>query len=208
MCRRGRVCCEVCSDGFLSRNGVLSPCRRILARQDHVARFGSLEMESDLDIFRNILAIGVLDSTIEGCRSDRQRHGALLLRLVAHRRAMRSASSGRETFSRRKRKRSVRGTSALPTRTKTSPPISTRPNGAVTGISFSLGIPSALSIMTVFLLEMFQRTGLKGYDCSGWRLRKVTRTQKKSYSEPRARVSIAKVGCLARRGWQVKRVSA
>ena len=47
-------------------------------------------------------------------------------------------------------------------------------------------VTSALSIMTVFLLEMFQRTGLKGYDCSGWRLRKVTRTQKKSYSEPRA----------------------
>lgn len=56
---------------FFSRNGVLSPCRRNLARQDRVARFGSLEMESDLDIFRNILAIGVLDSTIEGCRSDR-----------------------------------------------------------------------------------------------------------------------------------------
>ena len=44
-------------------------------------------------------------------------------------------------------------------------------------------VTSALSIMTVFLLEMFQRTGLKGYDCFGWRLRKVTRTQKKSYSE-------------------------
>ena len=28
-------------------------------------------------------------------------------------------------------------------------------------------VTSALSIMTVFLLEMFQRTGLKGYDCSG-----------------------------------------
>lgn len=69
-------------------------------------------------------------------------------------------------------------------------------------------VTSALSIMTVFLLEMFQRTGLKGYHCSEWRLRKVTRTQKKSYSEPRARVSSAKVGCLARRGWQVKRVSA
>ena len=27
------------------------------------------------------------------------------------------------------------------------------------------------------------REQLKGYDCSGWRLRKVTRTQKKSYSE-------------------------
>ena len=52
------------------------------------------------------------------------------------------------------------------------------------------------------------REQLKGYDCSGWRLRQVTRTQKKSYSEPRARVSRAKVGCLARRGWQVKRVSA
>ena len=52
------------------------------------------------------------------------------------------------------------------------------------------------------------REQLKGYDCSGWRLRQVTRTQKKSYSEPRARVSSAKVGCLARRGWQVKRVSA
>ena len=43
--------------------------------------------------------------------------------------------------------------------------------------------------MTVFLLEMFQRTGLKGYDCSGWRLRKVTRTQKKSYSEPVSTIS-------------------
>ena len=52
------------------------------------------------------------------------------------------------------------------------------------------------------------REQLKGYDCSGWRLRQVTRTQKKSYSEPRARVSRAKVGCLARRGWQVTRASA
>ena len=52
------------------------------------------------------------------------------------------------------------------------------------------------------------REQLKGYDCSGWRLRQVTRTKKKSYSEPRARVSSAKVGCLARRGWQVKRASA
>lgn len=52
------------------------------------------------------------------------------------------------------------------------------------------------------------REQLKGYDCSEWRLRQVTRTQKKSYLEPRARVSSAKVGCLARRGWQVKRASA
>ena len=67
---------------------------------------------------------------------------------------------------------------------------------------------SAHSTMTVSLLEMCRGTELKGCDCSEWRLRKVTRTQKKSYSEPRARVSSAKVGCLARRGWQVKRVSA
>ena len=42
---------------------------------------------------------------------------------------------------------------------------------------------SAHSIMTVFLLEMCRGTELKGCDCSEWRLRKVTRTQKKSYSE-------------------------
>mgnify|MGYP004567690179 CR=1 FL=1 len=44
-------------------------------------------------------------------------------------------------------------------------------------------VTSALSTMTVSLLEMCRGTELKGYDCFGWRLRKVTRTQKKSYSE-------------------------
>ena len=42
---------------------------------------------------------------------------------------------------------------------------------------------SVHSTMTVSLLEMCRGTELKGYDCFEWRLRKVTRTQKKSYSE-------------------------